>query len=462
MKIIARFVLSVALGMVALPAVAVTVSIADHGAVADGKTLNTVAIQAAVDDCASKGGGTVLVPAGVWLSGSIGLKSQVTLRLEAGAILRGSSRLEDYPPNGFKHRELGDTRSLLWAIHQSDISICGEGTIELADRPFFDWDKLRTGLPAEKDPLLEDWQRKQCVVTAGNRPTQPIFFHDCRHLRLEGVTIRNSPCWTVTFSDCTDIQVHGIRIDNNLQIPNNDGMHFCGSKNIVISDCIIRGGDDCLAFTGITDPDSVCEHIAIANCVLASRSCAIHLGYSSGKVRDVAINNLVISDSSRGFAIQAGDHGWVENVTIDNVVMETRMFAGAWWGKGEPFIISTASSTSARIHGISISHVRARAENSILVVGQNQNVSDIVLSDWDLTFNYSPNAPLYGQEFDLAPAPLRPSFMAKNHIPWIYADSVAGLELRNINVHQADTETRKLTLDPVIDNVSGLRRTDAP
>ena len=458
MKKLTQLVLVVTLGMAAWPAVAVTVSIADHGAVGDGKTLNTAAIQAAVDDCAGKGGGTVLVPAGVWLSGGIGLKSQVTLRLEAGAVLRGSSRLEDYPPNGFKHRELGDTRSLLWAIHQSDIAIVGEGTIELADRPFFDWEKLRTGLPAAKDPLLEDWQRKQCVVTAGDRPTQPIFFHDCHHVRLEGVTIRNSPCWTVTFSDSEDIQVRGIRIDNNLQIPNNDGMHFCGSKNIVISDCIIRGGDDCLAFTGITDPDSVCERITIANCVLTSRSCAIHLGYSSGKVRDVAISNLVISDSSRGFAIQAGDHGWVEHVTIDNVVMETRMFAGAWWGKGEPFIISAANSDSARIQGITISHVRARAENSILVVGQNKNVRDIVLSDWDLAIGYSANAPLYGQEFDLAPAPLRPSFMAKHHIPWIYADSVAGLELRNINVHQGEPAKPKLALEPVIRNVSGLQK----
>jgi len=454
--------LSAALAFVATPAVAVTVSIAERGAVGDGKTLDTAAIQAAVDDCAGKGGGTVLVPAGVWLTGSVGLKSQVTLRLEAGAVLRGSSRIEDYPTNGFKHLEMGGTRSLLWALHQSDISICGEGTIDLTDRPFFDWNKLRTGLPASKDALLQDWQRQQCVVTAGNRPNQPIFFHDCRHLRLEGITIRNSPCWTVTYSDCEDIQVHGIRIDNNLQIPNNDGIHFCGSKNIVISDCIIRGGDDSLAFTGITDPDSVCEHITIANCVLTSRSCGIHLGYSSGKVRDVAIDNLVMSDCSRGFAIQAGDHGWVENVVIDNVVMETRMFAGAWWGKGEPFIISAAHSASARIHGISISHVRARAENSILVVGQNQNVSDIVLSDLDLTFSYSPNSELYGQELDLAPAPPRPSTMAKNQIPWIYADDVAGLDVRNIHVRQADTEARKLTLDPVIENVSGLQRTAAP
>lgn len=138
------------------------------------------------------------------------------------------------------------------------------------------------------------------------------------------------------------------------------------------------------------------------------------------------------------------------------------MFAGAWWGKGEPLLISAANSTSGRIHGISISHVRARAENSILVVGQNQNVGDIVLSDWDLTFTYSPNTPLYGQEFDLAPAPLRPSFMAKNDIPWIYADSVAGLELRNIKAHQVDTGGRKLALEPVIENVRDLKKTSVP
>jgi len=462
MKSHLNLALSAALGFIAAPAIALTISVADHGAVGDGKTLNTAAIQAALDDCAGKGGGTVLVPAGVWLTGSVALKSRVTLRLEAGAVLRGSSNIDDYPTNGFKHLEMGDTRSLLWALHQSDISICGEGTIQLVDRPFFAWDRLRTGLPPGKDALLQDWQRRQCVVTAGNRPNQPVFFHDCRHLRLEGVTIRNSPCWTITCSCCEDIQVHGIRIDNNLQVPNNDGIHFSGSKNIVVSDCIIRGGDDSLAFTGITDPDSVCERITVANCILTSRSAGVRLGHLSGKVRDVAISNLVMKDCSRGFAIQAGDHGWVENVTIDNVVMETRMFAGAWWGKGEPLVISAANSASAHIRGISVSHVRARAENSILVVGQNRNVSDIVLDNLDLTFSYSPNSALYGQEFDLAPALLRPSRMARNQIPWIYADSIAGLDLRNVSVRRADTEERKLTLNPVIENVSGLRRTAAP
>jgi polygalacturonase len=440
---------------------ALTVSIADRGAVRDGKTINTVAIQAAVDECARGGGGTVLVPAGVWETGSIELKSQVTLQLDPGATLRGSASLSDYPANGFKHLEMGDTTSLLWAIHRNDILVCGAGTIELTDRPFFDWGLLRTGLPPEKDALLQDWQRRQCVVTAGHRPSQPIFFHNCRHVRLEGVTIRNSPCWTVTFSCCEDLRVHGIRIDNNLQVPNNDGIHFSGSKDIMVSDCIIHGGDDSLAFTGITDPQSVCENIAVTNCILTSRSAGVRLGHLAGKVRNVVLSNLVIKDSSRGFAIQAGDNGWVQNVVINNIVMETRMFAGAWWGKGEPWVISAAGSDSARIRGITISQVRAQAENSILIVGQNHNVSDITLNDVQLTLRRSPNDPLYGQTFDLAPAPLRSTLLSQNRMPWLYADSVSGLHLRNIDFRLADAGEHKLSLEPMMTNVDGLRESPA-
>ena len=457
MKSLFKHAATAAAAALAVPAFSSSVSIADHGAVADGKTINTRAIQAAVDACAGSGGGTVLVPPGLWVTGSVALKSQVSLRLEAGATLRGSSSLDDYPANGFKHLEMGDTRSLLWAIGQKDITICGEGTIELVDRPFFDWNLLRTGLPPEKDSLLADWQRRQCVVSAGRRPSQPIFFHDCHHLRLEGVTIRNSPCWTVTFSCCEDIQVRGIRIDNNLQVPNNDGLHFSGSKNIVVSDCIIRGGDDSLAFTGITNPDSVCERITVTNCILTSRSAGVRLGHLSGKVRDVTLSNLVMHDCSRGFAIQAGDGGWVENVVIDNVVIETRMFAGAWWGKGEPLVISAANSSTAHIRGVSVHHLRARSENSILVVGQNHNVSDIVFGDLDLTFSLSPNSALYGQEFDLAPAPLRPAFIAGDRMPWIYADSVDGLGMRDIRVRQGGAADRKLAFDSIIENVNKLR-----
>jgi polygalacturonase len=441
------FALAVATGQSA------TISIADRGAVADGKTLNTVAIQRAVDECTGVGGGTVLVPAGVWLTGGIQLKSSVTLRLEAGAILRGSADLADYPANGFKHPEMSATTSLLWAIKQKDITLCGEGTIELADQPFFDWNLLRTGLPADKDALLQDWQRRQCVVTALARPSQPIFFHDCEHLRFEGITVRNSPCWTFSISCCDDVQVHGLRIDNNLQIPNDDGMHFSGSKNIVISDCIIRGGDDCLAFTAITDPSRVCENITVTNCILTSRSAGIHVGFNSAKVRNVTLSNLILRDCNRGIIVQCSDNGSVENVEISNIVMDIRMYAGAWWGKGEPIVISAADSDSARIRGVSIHHVRGSAQNSILIVGKNHNVSDISLEDIQLSYSYSPNVPLYGQALDLAPASPRPAYFAENKLPWLYAESVADLRLRDISVRQTDATEHKLALEPVLTDV---------
>jgi polygalacturonase len=443
-----------AAGLLVAPMFAGTISIADRGAVPDGKRLNTAAIQAAVDECAAQGGGTVLVPAGDWLTGGVALKSKVTLRLEAGAVLHASSRLEDYPTNGFKHLEMGETRSLLWAIGQTDVTLAGEGTIELADQPFFDWGLLRTGLPADQDGKLQDWQRRQCVVTAKDRPNQPIFFHGCEHVKVDGITIRHSPCWTVTFSCCTDVQVRGVRIDNHLQIPNNDGLHFTGSKNIVVSDCIIRGGDDSIAFTGITNPESVCERIVVTNCILTSRSAGIRLGHLSGKVRDVTLSNLVLHDCNRGFAIQASDGGWVEDVSISNVAIDTRMYAGAWWGKGEPFVISAAGTASGHIRGVHLSHLHGRSENSAVIVGQARNVTDIVLDDVDLAFRYSPNSPLYGRELDVAPAPLRPSILAPNRIPWLVASDVGRLELRNIHVAgQADAGPAPV-VEPVIENVA--------
>jgi polygalacturonase len=244
-------------------------------------------------------------------------------------------------------------------------------------------------------------------------------------------------------------------VDNNLQVPNNDGMHFSGSRDIVVSDCIIRGGDDSLAFTGITNPESVCENIVVTNCVLTSRSAGVRLGHLSGKVRNAALSNLVIRDSGRGFAIQAGDGGWVENVEISNVVIETRMFAGAWWGKGEPFVISAAHSATGHIRGVSISHVRANSENSILVVGQGRNVSDISLSDMSLEFGTSPNDPLYGRMFDLAPAPPRPSFLASGRMPWLYADDVSNLSVRDVTFRQREGDARRLSLDPILADVDG-------
>lgn len=435
------------------------VDVTAHGAVGDGKTLNTKAIQDAVNECAAKGGGTVMIPAGTFVSGSVELKSNITLRLGPGAVLRGSGKLEDYPPLAFRHNELGKTHSLLWAMDQSDIRITGEGTIDLNDGAFFDFSQYRSTPPALASGVeLDERQRQETEATlARPRPTQPIFFHRCQWLRADGVTIRNAPCWTVTFSVCRDIQVSHLRVANNLRTGNCDGLHFCGSKNVIVTDSSFSCGDDCIAVTGITDWDEVAENFVIANCVMTSRSAALRLGHQASKVRNVAVNNLVIKDTNRGFAIFARDKGWVENVRIQNVVMKTRLFAGGWWGKGEPLVLCAAG--SGRIENVSVSNVRAESENSILVIGEKNNIRDVELRDWSLALRYGRNRTLLKPLFELAPMPSIPAPDPKLQIPWLFAKEAKHVRASNVRCVRLGTDADFRT-EPVTTNVADLELVD--
>lgn len=430
-------------------------SVADFGARGDGKTPDTGALQAAIDACARQGGGTVSLPAGTYLSGTLELKSHIVLRLEPGAVLRGSGDLKAYRDNGFKHNEMGATTSLIYAIDRTDLRITGGGVIDLNDQPFMHWDQPRPALPPGEAAKLSDRQWKECVVQPAQRPSQPLFFQNCRRLRLDDITIRNAPCWTLSINSSRDIRIDHLLIDNNLVVPNNDGIHFCSSQDIAVSDCIIRTGDDCLAFTGITAWDGVCERIAVTNCSLSARSAGVRLGHLASKVRNAVFSNLIITDTNRGFAIQAGDGGWVENIQVSNVVMDTRIICGEWWGKGEPLVIATSG--SGRIRDVSFSNIRARSDNGIVVVGSRHSVGAIALQDWDLTLRYGLNRPLYGRFIDLQPAPTRPALDAEKRIPWLYAADVGELLVRDIRFRSEDTPPRDLTASA--DNVTWARGT---
>ena len=224
--------------------------------------------------------------------------------------------------------------------------------------------------------------KRRLPLMPAPRPTQPLFFRHCQRVRIDGVTIRNAPCWTITLALCRDVKLSHLTIDNNLRTPNCDGIHCCACKDVIITDSVISAGDDCIALTSITDWEEVCENIVVANCILTSRSAAIRIGHEASKVRNVAVSNIIVKDTNRGIAIFARDKGWVENVRIDNALIQTRLFAGGWWGKGEPLVLCARG--SGRIEGISVSNVRAESENSILVVGQEKNIRDVELRDWSL------------------------------------------------------------------------------
>jgi polygalacturonase len=424
------------------------------GAVGDGKTMNTASIQKAIDACSEKGGGTVVIPAGTYLSGTVELKSNITLFVGEGAVLRGSASLDDYPFIPFHHYELGETRSLLWAIGKSEIQITGSGTIDLYDKPYMDWieppvDGLGTGVP------FNDRQKLEMNAKHLPRPTQPIFFHDCQRIRISGVRFINAPCWTITTSNSRDIKITGITIDNNLRTPNSDGIHFSGSKDIIVSDSVISAGDDCIAVTGITDWNEISENIAITNCTMRSRSAAIRFGHKASKVRNVVVSNLTISDSNRGIAIFADEDGWVENVLISNLVMDTRIIAGGWWGKGEPLVIGAAG--SGQISGINISQVRAKSDNGIVLAGKKGNIKDVQLRDWAITTRLGENRSLFKHMFDLSPAPPVASPDPNKHIPGIFATGVDGLSAYNVRVR---SESGEISAEPIVEGSSHVKMVD--
>lgn len=376
-------------------------SVEDFGAVGDDNTLNTKAIQAAIDACAAEGGGTVLFPKGVFVSGTLQMRGGITYRFERGAVLKGSGDMADYWDNGFVHREMGQTISLLWARDEENIRLTGDGIIDLSARKFFEGSTM-VPVGHGVDEKMTEKQIAESVLIIPPRPTQPVFFDSCRHVVIDGITLLDSPCWTITLSRCDHIQIHHITVRNSLVIPNSDGVHISGCKDAIVSDCIFECGDDCVAVTCITCPGYSSERIIISRCHMCSRSAAVRVGHLDAQVRHVVISDLVVTDSNRGLAIFSGDDGCVEDVLVHNISMETRVVAGVWWGKGEAAVICAANSTGM-IRDVTLSQIRAHSEAGILMAGTAGNVRDILIQDIDLSIKTGENYALFGGDLDFRP-----------------------------------------------------------
>ena len=274
--------------------------VTDYGAAGDGETLDTPAIQKAVDRCAKQGGGTVHLPAGTYLSGTIHLRSHVTLHLAAGATLLGSTSLEHYPENAQKLRSYTEnyvTRSLIYGEKLENVSITGRGTIDGQGASFAD----RFGSTYKKRPYI-------------------MRLIECEDVLVENVTIRNSPMWVQHYLGCRDVALRGITVKSRVAA-NNDGININSCRNVRISDCHIVSGDDAIVLKSSSKLPT--KHVTITNCVLSSHCNAFKLGTeSNGGFQDIAVSNLVIYDTRlAGIALEEVDGGTLVRVGISNVVM---------------------------------------------------------------------------------------------------------------------------------------------
>ena len=292
-------------------------NVLQQGAVGDGKTLNTQSLQSAIDALHAKGGGQFYFPAGRYLTGSLQLKSNVTLYLEKEAMLLGSTSPYDYP--GFStEKELKVNndhfdQALIYAEGAENIGITGEGCIDGQGRELaLTIDSLHhTGELVDKH-----------YNTYRKRPnTRPklLFMSNCRKVELRKTNFRSGAAWGLSFSLCVDLTIDSLHVENRAYW-NNDGIDISDCKDVRISNCFINSADDGICLKS-HNRGAWNDRVSISNCHIISSASAIKFGTESlGGFKNVTIDNIRIKDTFRSaIAIESVDGAEIENVKLENI-----------------------------------------------------------------------------------------------------------------------------------------------
>jgi hypothetical protein len=279
-------------------------NIVDFGAVGDGITLNTVAIQKAID-AASLAKGRVSIPKGRFVSGTIELKSNINLHLAEGAVLLGSDKRADY----------GDAMPLAFikTENQKNITITGKGTIDGQARQLMAdiFKRLKEGTLT--DP---EWKTKR--PTEKNRPYL-VYFNNCEGITVRQIQLKDGATWVHHCKNSKNIVMDSVCVES-VAYWNNDGLDFTDCQDVVVSNCNINSADDAICLKS-EDRNRLCENYKISNCTLRSSANAFKLGTSShGGFKNIVVNNLIVYDTYRSaIALEAVDGGILENVRITNI-----------------------------------------------------------------------------------------------------------------------------------------------
>ncbi len=307
----------------------------DYGTAADGKRMDTRALQAAIDACAQAGGGTVLISAGQYLTGALNLRSHVNVYLDSGAVILGSQDPSDYPvyPSPWK-----DSRrrisSLIRGENLTHSSLMGRGTIDGQGQAW--WVREYQTNPEyarEYDaqvPALKETERREELAKLQFGIPHLVEWLNCKHVLLEGLTLINSPSEAVWPIFCDEMTITGLTIVNPVPSPDTDGLDPESCRNVHISDCHIDCGDDCISIKSGSDAPGrnmgrPSENITITNLTTLRGHAGVALGSEmSGDIRNVSISNCTFQGTEHGIRIKSrrGRGGVVEGVVVSNIVMQ--------------------------------------------------------------------------------------------------------------------------------------------
>ncbi len=407
----------------------------DYGAKPDGKTLCTKSIQKAIDECAKRGGGTVYFPPGTFLSGTLFMKSNVTLRLDTGSTLLGSTNLKDYPPTVQTFRSYTDNytdKSLIYGEKLQRIAITGNGTIDGQGKPFKGPYKVR--------PYM-------------------IRIIECQNVLVKDVTIQNSPMWVQHYLACDDVRIDGITVRSRVNA-NNDGIDIDSCHRVIISNCNVSSGDDAIVLKSTSARS--CRDVTVSNCVLSSHCNALKMGTeSNGGFQNIVITGCSIYDTRlAGIALEIVDGGTMDRVVVSNITMN-KIGAPIFLRLGNrarPFKKGMDKPKIGVMRNVTISNIEATGANptGCAISGlPGHKIENVTLSNLRLSFEGGGNKQDAARAVPENPTDY-PEYSMFGRLPayGLYCRHVKDLKLLNIQLQLAAADKRHALVAEDAENIS--------
>lgn len=335
-------------------------NVKDFGAYGDGIHKDTEAVQKAID-----AGGTVYFPSGTYLCGTLYLRSNGGLELEAGATLLASPDQEDYnrddfcPQNETCPKEHVSGAHFIVAVEQENIFIRGNGRIDGNRKSFTD--KARPDNP-------------NLFAYAPWRPSQMIFFCECRNISMHGCEYLNAPYWTILLHGCKNADINSLYIYNDRRTLNGDGLDIDCCCDVCVSNCRIDTGDDCITLRANNAPlknKIPCERVTISNCILKTRCNAMRIGVGNGIIRNCVISNIITYETMCAICIvssySANKSVEISNLSFSNMQLDAgRAIAVKTW-----HLRPLDDDSGKTIRNISFNQVNASCDHCSFIAGNS-------------------------------------------------------------------------------------------
>ncbi len=404
-------------------------NVLDYGAIGDGISNDTIAIQKAIDLASINKGRVILGSNKIYRSGILYFKSNITFYVEKGSMLKMSDKIDDFNYDDSSSiyivkRPTYDncdyngmpTKFFIYGKDLENINITGDGIIDGNEEIFY-------GKVSENH--IEGYFYPRIPL---------IFFENSKNVNIYNIKLQRSAFWTIHLVGCNGVKIYDMEIENNIKFANSDGIDPDHSKNVLIENCKIKSADDCIVFktTKANVGYGSLENIVVRNCELESACAAIKFGTESASdFKHVAVRNVKINNSNRGIAIQLRDEGSIYDVSFDDITIDTKRFTDLeWWGKAEPIAITAVRRTKdtklGSVSNFRFNNIKMNSENGIFIYGEN-NIRDISLNNIELCLENK-------TDYDKCIHDIRPAYkegILKGPLNYLYILGASDIKITN-------------------------------